>query len=94
MYRPVEVTARPQFKLFVRYADGVEGEIELGHLAGQGVFAIWMQPGVFEQVSIGRSGEIKWNDAVDICPDAVYLQLTGKSPQDVFPALSEVERNA
>jgi hypothetical protein len=53
-----------------------------------------MQPGVFEQVSIGRSGEIKWNDAVDICPDAVYLQLTGKSPQDVFPALSEVERNA
>ena len=87
MFKPVHVKPLPDYKLHLRYEDGVEGEVDLSHLAGKGVFALWNNPGAFEKVSIGPSGAIRWNDEVDICPDALYLEITGKSPEDVFPSL-------
>lgn len=77
----------PQYRLWIRYEDGVEGEVDLSHLAGRGVFAIWNDYRVFEQVSIGPSGELRWGEEVDLCPDALYMQITGKSPKEVFPKL-------
>jgi hypothetical protein len=38
-------------------------------------------------VSIGSGGEIRWNDTVEVCSDALYLEITRKSPEDVFPDL-------
>jgi hypothetical protein len=31
---------------------------------------------------------------IDICPDAMYLQLTGKSPEEVLPALRSAPADA
>jgi hypothetical protein len=87
MPRAVEVRALPGFRLWVRYSDGVAGEVDLSHLAGRGVFALWDEPGAFERVHLGESGEIAWDDAVDICPDSVYMRITGKTPQQMFPSL-------
>ena len=87
MFKPVSVKALPGFKLHLRYRDGVEGEVDLSPLVGKGVFALWNDPSAFENVSIGESGEIRWSDQVDLCPDALYLQITGKSPEEVFPSL-------
>jgi len=87
MLRPVEVRALPPHGLWVRYADGVEGEIDLSHLVGRGVFALWEDPLAFERVSIGSAGQIAWSDAMELCADAVYIEITGKTPQDVFPKL-------
>ena len=87
MFQPVEIAALPNYKLHVRYADGVEGNVDLSHLVGKGVFALWKDPRAFENVSIGPSGEIRWSDQVDLCADALYLEITGKSPEDVFPNL-------
>jgi hypothetical protein len=94
MFRPVEVNALPGYRLYVRYADGVAGEVDLSNLVGQGVFVAWNDPTVFEQVSIGPSGEIRWSDQIDLCPDAIYLQITGKTPEEVFPSLSGVSANS
>jgi hypothetical protein len=68
--------------------------VDLSHLAGKGVFAIWDREGAFDNVSIGTGGEIRWGDTVDLCPDALHLQLTGKSPEEVFPNLKKVEARA
>ncbi|HUG91619.1 MAG TPA: DUF2442 domain-containing protein [Planctomycetaceae bacterium] len=87
MFKPVEVKPLPGHRLHIRYADGIEGEVDLSHLAGKGVFACWSDPGVFESVSIGPGGEIRWSDQVDLCPDALYLEITGRSPEEVFPNL-------
>ena len=87
MFQVVDVRPLPGFKLRLRYSDGVEGVVDLSDLAGKGVFAAWDRAGVFEDVSIGSAGEIRWGDAVDLCPDALYMQLTGKSPDEVFPNL-------
>lgn len=94
MFKPVEVTALDGYKLHIRYEDGVEGDVDLSDLAGKGVFAAWEKPGVFESVSVGDNGEIRWSNEIDICPDAVYLRITGKSPEEAFPYLKKANVNA
>jgi len=94
VFRVVDVNPLPEFRLRLRYSDGVEGVVDLSHLAGKGVFRIWGNPGAFENVSIGSGGEIRWGDDVDICADAVYMELTGKPPDEVFPNLKRAGVNA
>lgn len=89
MLRPTNIKPLPNYRLQIRYADGVTGEVDLSHLVGQGVFALWNDPKAFENVSLGSGGEIRWSDEVDLCPDSLYMEITGKSPEDVFPNLNE-----
>ena len=94
MFTPIEVKALPKYRLWLRYSDGIEGEVDLSDLAGKGVFKLWNDYGSFENVHIGRHREIAWNGEVDLCPDAMYLRLTGKTPDEVFPNLREISVNA
>ena len=87
MFKPVEVKALKNYKLWVKYADGTEGEVDLSHLSGKGIFSIWNDYAVFEKVYIGQYGEIAWSGEIDICPDNVYMEITGKTPEEVFPKL-------
>ncbi|MBI2900137.1 MAG: DUF2442 domain-containing protein [Planctomycetes bacterium] len=87
MRRIVKVKPLPEFRLELEFDDGVNGIADLSHLAGQGVFAAWSDPRAFEQVRLGTSGEISWGERIDLCPDALYLKVTGKKPEDIFPAL-------
>jgi hypothetical protein len=92
--RIVELAAREGYKLFVRYEDGVAGEVDLSALVGQGVFAAWLQPGIFERVRLTEAGAPEWPEDVDLCPDALYLDLTGKSAEDIFPNLRRIQLHA
>jgi hypothetical protein len=56
-------------------------------LAGKGVVAAWNRPGHFEAVAVSGEGAVEWPGEIDLCPDALYLQMTGKRPDEVFPAL-------
>ncbi len=89
MFRPAEVRALPGYRLWVQYADGVEGTIDLSYLVGKGVFAAWNDYHVFEKVHIGDGGEIAWCHDIDLCPDSIYFKVSGKSPEQVFPNLHE-----
>jgi hypothetical protein len=33
--------------------------------------------------------ELVWREQVDPCSDALYLKVTGKKPEDIFPALRD-----
>jgi hypothetical protein len=92
--RPLEVKARKNFRVWLRYDDGTEGEVDLSDVAGQGVFAAWNDVAFFNSVRLGSHGAIEWGENLDICPDAMYLRLTGKSPEEVFPALKSVHADA
>jgi len=81
------VTARAGYKLYVEYDDGVKGEADLSHLAGKGVFVAWNDPAVFEAVTVGTHGEIRWTEDLEVCADAMYLEITGKGAEDLFPNL-------
>lgn len=86
---PKLTTARPlpNYHLWLQYEDGVVGEVDLSDLAGRGVFRAWAEPGFFETVTIDEHGAVVWGEALDLCPDSLYLRLTGKTAEDVFPSL-------
>lgn len=87
MRRITAVSVLQGYRLDLTFDDGVTGTVDLSHLAGKGVFAVWRDRRAFESVRVGSAGELVWADEVDLCPDALYLKVTGKRPEDVFRAL-------
>ena len=81
------VEPRENHRIYVEYDDGERGEVDYSHKVGRGVFKVWDKPGVFEQVYITEYGAIGWSDELDLCPDAVYFRLTGKTPEEMMPGL-------
>jgi len=75
------------YRLALTFDDGTSGMVDLSDLAGEGVFSCWNDHADFAQFRIGASGELCWGDKADLCPDALYLKVTGKKPEEVFPAL-------
>ncbi len=85
MIRPTEVQAREGYRIWLRYSDGAMGELDLSRLAGRGVFQAWKDRGFFETVHVSESGSIAWSDDIELCPDALYMRLTGKPIEEVMP---------
>jgi len=90
----LEANVLEGYRVRLRYADGVEGEVDLSDLAGRGVFEAWNDRRFFESVRIDESGALAWGSDIDLCPDALYLRLTGKAPEEVFPKLRASEVHA
>jgi hypothetical protein len=89
MHRITKIKTNRGFQVELTFDDGITGTVDLSDLAGKGVFAKWIDPAVFARVKIGSSGELVWGDEIDLCPDALYLRVTGQKPEDVFPALRD-----
>jgi len=87
MRRVKNVKVLGDYRLELDFDDGARGIVDLSDLVGKGVFALWRDRAAFARVRIGTSGELVWDDQVDLCPDALYLKATGKRLEDVYPAL-------
>jgi hypothetical protein len=76
-YDVVEVRARPNFRVWLRFEDGLEGEADLSDVAGRGVFRRWIDnPDEFSQVSVdAESGTIVWPGGLDVAPDRLYDEV-------------------
>jgi hypothetical protein len=68
--------ARPGYKLFVEFEDGVSGEVNMSEKVGKGVFEVWKDETNFSKVYISKHGSIAWNDSLEIDALNVYLKLT------------------
>ena len=82
------------FRLWLLFSDGIEGIADLSDLAGHGVFSAWNTPGLFANVKVTEYGAIAWGDEIDLCPDTLYLRITGKAPEDLFPSLRKTVAHA
>jgi hypothetical protein len=89
-----KVKVLPGYRLELQFDDGVSGIVDVSDKVGKGVFALWRDPLFFEQVGIGSAGELVWGEKIDLCPDALYLKVTGKEPEDLFPALRNLSTHA
>jgi hypothetical protein len=94
MHKIVSVDVLSDYRLDLTFKDGTRGLADLHELVGIGVFALWNDYSAFRNVKIGDSGELVWSGGVDLCPDSLYLQVTGKNPEDVFPNLKREPMNA
>ena len=78
LHRIVRVEARPNYRVWVRFQDGVEGEVDLADLVGKGVFKAWEDPREFGKVFVDEaSGTIAWPGGIDLAPDALYRDVAG-----------------
>jgi hypothetical protein len=87
MYKIMEFRVLSDYNIWLKYSDGTQGTVNLSHLVGKGVFALWNNYEEFKKVCIGSSGELLWSTEVDLCPDSLYMQITGKKPEELFPAI-------
>ena len=90
-WRVVAVEARPDFRLRVRFADGLEGDADLAaliHSPNAGVFAVLADASVFAQVTLDL-GAVAWPGGLDLAPDAMHRDIarTGVfAPQPMMTA--------
>lgn len=87
MVKLTYVTPQAGYKLHLEYDDGTIGNVDLSALIGKGGFTALSDVSVFEAATVGEHGEVRWSDDLELCADALYLQMTGKSAVELFPNL-------
>jgi len=90
MRKAIDVRALDNYRIWLKFDDERQGELDLSDLAGRGVFKAWADRRVFQEVRVDHSGAVVWPGEIDLCPDALYLRLTGKAVEEVFPGLKDV----
>lgn len=78
MHRVVSVQPLAGYRIWIRFEDGIEGEIDLSDLTGRGVFAQWERPGEFERVYVDPDARtVAWPGGIDLCPVTLYRDVAG-----------------
>ncbi len=75
------IACRPlaNYRVWIRFDDGLEGEVDLSHLVGQGVFAAWKSVDFFNQVRVDtKTDTLAWGEEIDLDP---YVLREGISRQ-------------
>src|SRR3954469_23824755 len=73
----VEVHALPGFRLSVRFADGIAGEVDMSRIilgSDAGVFAALRDHDTFAKVGID-DGAVTWPGEIDVAPDAMHDEI-------------------
>jgi Protein of unknown function (DUF2442) len=75
----VEARAIGDHRLYIRFEDGADGEIDLGHLIEfKGVFESLRDPEELAKVQVDPdTGTICWSSGADLDPDVLYAEITG-----------------
>jgi hypothetical protein len=76
----IEVRHLGDHRLFLRFSDGADGEIDLAPLLQfTGVFEPLRDPQFFALVRVDSDiGTIVWPNGADLCPDVLRHHITGE----------------
>jgi hypothetical protein len=91
MIKILNIKPLPNYKLHIKYNDGVQGDLDLSDLVGKGVFEKFNDTSFFENVWVGETGAPTWREELDIDPLNTYLTITGKTIEQY---LNEEKANA
>jgi len=94
MIRPIKVKPQDNYKIWVCFNDQSEGVADLSHLINRGVFRALKNREFFKSVRITEAGSVAWGDDIELCPDALYLKITGNKREDVLPGLKSLPADA
>ena len=83
----IAVKSHPGFRLELHFDNGESGLVDLSEFVGARRVC---RVGGAGRIRAGRDHE-RWGrrmaGELDMCPDALYLRMTGKKPEDLFPSL-------
>jgi hypothetical protein len=75
---PIQVKAIDQYIIWLKFADNIEGQIDLSYLMNYPIFKNWADPNFFNQVHIDKETcAIAWDENIELCPDSLYLKIKG-----------------
>jgi hypothetical protein len=94
MYKITEIEVLENYKIALKFVDGAQGIVDLSYLVGKGVFSVWTDYDEFKKASIGPSGELLWGNKADLCPDTLYMKISGKRAEELFPSLKQASLHA
>lgn len=76
-YHLTHVSVLPGYRLFVRFIDGVEGEVDMSARvirSDAGVFVELADPGLFAR-AFNNEGHVAWPTGQDLAPDAMHDEI-------------------
>src|SRR5438876_6926879 len=71
------------YRIWLRFDDGVEGEVDFSQKPRTGVYALWQDYEFFRRARIGEYAELRWDDQLDFGPDSLWLRVTGRQPEEL-----------
>lgn len=82
-YEVVEIAKRGGYRLWLRFADGSTGEVDIAELLDPfpGLFAPLRDQSIFDQVRVDLD-TLAWPGEIDIAPEALYEAATGRSAHE------------
>jgi len=76
MQRVTYIEAPKNYRLKVRFSDGMEGVVDLSEMVGKGVCTTWSDPGQFARAFVDETTHtVAWPNGIDLCPDALYEEI-------------------
>lgn len=90
----VEVKVLNDYRLSLRFEDGVEGAVDVAKLVHfSGVFEALQDREQFAQVRVNQElGTICWPNGADLDPDVLHASITGESILQGETALAALRR--
>ena len=81
--------AEDDYKLWLRFDDGLEGGVFLGNLLEIGAFQLWRDVREFEKVSVDpETATVTWEGGIRLDSDILYHDVQGEPDSAVPTATS------
>jgi hypothetical protein len=78
--------AEEDYKLWLRFEDGLEGSVFLGNLLEIGAFQLWRDVREFEKVSVDPdTATVTWEGGIRLDPDILYHDVASRTRIDEDP---------
>ena len=75
-HRVTACKAEEDYRLWIRFDDGLEGSVFLGGLLEIGAFKLWCDVREFEKVSVDpQTATVTWEGGIRLDPDVLYQEL-------------------
>jgi hypothetical protein len=72
--------AEEDYKLWLRFEDGLEGRVFLGNLLEIGAFQLWRDVREFEKVRVDpETATVTWDAGIRLDPDILYHDVASRA---------------
>jgi Protein of unknown function (DUF2442) len=76
MHRVTECRASRDYRLWLRFEDGLEGSVFLGNLLEVDVFSVWRDVDQFCRAAVDtETATVVWDAGIQFDPDILYQDL-------------------
>ena len=87
MHRVTDCKASRDYRLWLRFEDGLEGSVFLGNLVDLGPFTAWRDVDQFCRAAVDReAATVVWEAGIQFDPDILYQDLLSSRAAKEFNA--------